>query len=258
MIDKLIFVSCGQQTSDEKKLGTSVKQLIDSTSEYKAYFAEYVQSLDGLSKNVFDGLRRCSGLISFLHERGFVKQGEEEWGYRSSAWVNQEIAILAYRKQFEGIEIPILIFKDERVRLEGAMTTLIVNPKPMKSESEILMEIDTWMNTTHFPLNSSVNDDRFFSKWQKLSPDSIKVLFALLDEGGTNVKETAIRICLREKYGFNKNDASTAVMNAKLEFINTDIVKLTHNIHSGDEMSINTNWVWHINQEMNKKKNESG
>lgn len=258
MTNKLIFVSCGQQTADEKKLGTSVKQLIDSKSGYKAYFAEYVQSLDGLSKNVFDGLRRCSGLISFLHERGSVKQGEEEWGFRSSAWVNQEIAILAYRKQFEGIEIPILIFKDETVRLEGAMTSLIVNPKPMKSESEILKEIDSWLNSTYFPLNPSVNDDRFFSKWLKLSPNSIKVLSALLDEGGINVKETAIRICLREKYGFNKNDASTAIRNAKREFINTDIVKSINNIHSGDELSVNTTWVWHINREMNKKKNETG
>jgi hypothetical protein len=252
MTDKLIFVSCGQQTDDEKKLGTSVKQLIDSKSGYKAYFAEYVQSLDGLSKNVFDGLRRCSGLIAFLHERGFVKQGGETWGYRSSVWVNQEIAILAYRKQFEGIEIPILIFKNEKVRLEGAMTSLIVNPKPMKSESEILKEIDSWMNSTDFPLNSSANDDRFFSKWQNLSPVSIKVLSALLDEGGTNVKEIVIRKCLQEKYGFNKNDASNAVMDAKLEFINTDLVKLIHNIHSGDEMSINTNWVWHITREMNR------
>jgi hypothetical protein len=258
MVDKLIFVSCGQQTDDEKKLGTAVKQLIDSKSGYKAYFAEYVQSLDGLSKNVFDGLRKCSGLISFLHERGFVKRGEESWGYRSSVWVNQEIAILAYRRQFEGVEIPILIFKDDKVRLEGAMTSLIVNPRPMKSESEILAEIDSWMNTTHFPSNASVGDDRFLSKWQKLSPVSIQVLSALIAEGGTNVKETAIRICLREKYGFNKNDASNAIMNAKLEFIKTDLVKLTHNIHSGDEMSVNANWVWHINREINKMRKEVG
>jgi hypothetical protein len=258
MADKLIFVSCGQQTEDEKRLGTSVRQVIDSKSGFKAYFAEYVQSLDGLSKNIFDGLRRCSGLISFLHERGLVEQGGKEWGFRSSAWVNQEIAILAYRKQFEGIEIPILVFKDERVRLEGAMTSLIVNPIPMKSESEILKEIESWVNATYFPLNSSANDDRFISKWQKLSPNSINVLSALLDEGGSNVKERAIDICLQEKYGLNSNDADSVVRNAELEFINTDIVKLIHNIHSGDEMSINTNWVWHITREINKRKKEIG
>ncbi len=252
MTDKLIFVSCGQQTADEKKLGTSVKQLIDSKSGYKAYFAEYVQSLDGLSKNIFDGLRRCSGLISFLHERGLVTQGEEAWGYRSSAWVNQELAILAYRKQFEGIEIPILVFKDERVRLEGAMTSLIVNPIPMKSEAEILKEIEFWMNLTRFPLSSSANDDRFLSKWKKLSPTSLKVISALLDEGRTNVKESSVRLCLREAYGMGKNEASEAIFNARLEFINTDLIKLIPNIHSGDELSINPIWEWHIVREIRK------
>jgi hypothetical protein len=253
MAEKLIFVSCGQQTSEEKELGTSVKQLVDSKLGYKAYFAEYVQSLDALAKNIFDGLRRCSGLISFLHQRGLVTmQGNEKWGYRSSVWVNQEIAILAYRKQFEGIDIPILVFKDEAVRLEGAMTSLIVNPIPMGSESEILKQIELWLDSTEFPLNSSAKDDRFFPKWEKLSPASRKVISALLDEGSTNVKESAIRACLRENYKMGKNEASQAIFDARLEFINSDFVKLIHNIHSGDEMSINPTWQWHIRREVQK------
>jgi len=253
MIPKLIFVSCGQQTKEEKSLGTSVKKLVDSYPGYKAYFAEYVQSLDALAKNIFEGLRKCSGLISFLHDRGLVTtQGNKEWGYRSSVWVNQEIAILAYRKQFEGIEIPILVFKDKKVRLEGAMTSLIVNPIPMKSESEILKQIESWLKSTEFPLSSSVNDDRFQSKWEKLSSTSRTVISALLNEGGTNVKESSIKVCLRENYEMGKSEASKAVSDAKLEFINTDLVKLIHNIHSGDEMSVNPTWEWYITREVNK------
>ena len=253
MTQKLIFVSCGQQTTEEKNLGTSVKQLVDSQHGYKAYFAEYVQSLDALAKNIFEGLRKCSGLISFLHDRGLVTtQGNKEWGYRSSVWVNQEIAILAYRKQFEGIEIPILVFKDKKVRLEGAMTSLIVNPIPMKSESEILKQIESWMNSTEFPLSSSANDDRFLSKWEKLSSTSRTVISALLDEGGTNVKESSIKVCLRENYEIGKNEASKAILDARLEFINTDLVKLIPNIHSGDEMSVNPTWKWNITREVNK------
>ena len=258
MSEKLIFISCGQQTSDEKKLGTSVQQLIDSYPGYKSYFAEYVQNLDALSHNVFDGLRKCSGLISFLHERGRVIHDSKDWGYRSSAWVNQEIAILAYRKQFEGIDIPILVFKDEKVRLEGAMTSLIVNPITMSSEDDILSKIKSWMTSTEFPSNSSVSDERFISKWQKLSPVSLKVISALIDEGGINVKETTIRRCLQEKYGFGKSDASTAVRNAKLEFISTDLVKLIDDINSGDEMSFHPTWKWHIYREVNRLKKESG
>lgn len=191
-------------------------------------------------------MRKCSGLISFLHERGLVTlDGDKAWGYRSSVWVNQEIAILAYRKQFEGIDIPILVFKDKSVRLEGAMTSLIVNPIPIVSEEDILMKVESWLQTAVFS-NLSGTDDRFLSKWQKLSSSSQKVIFALLDEGATNVKESAIRICLREKYGMDKNEASQTISKAKLEFINTDLVKLVENIHSGDEMSINPTWQWHI------------
>jgi len=60
-----------------KKIGTSVKKLVDSKFGYKVYFAEYVQSLDALVKNIFDGLRRCSGLIAFLHARGLVTTQED-------------------------------------------------------------------------------------------------------------------------------------------------------------------------------------
>lgn len=253
MNEKLIFISCGQHTSEEKKLGASVKKLVDSISGYKAYFAEYVQSLDALAKNIFDGLRMCSGLISFLHERGIVtSQGNEEWGYRSSVWVNQEIAILAYRKQFEGIDIPILVFKDEKVRLEGAMTSLIVNPLPIVSESEILKQVQLWLKDSEFPLNSSASDDRFLSKWKNLSHFSRQVIAALLDEGGTNVRESVIKICLREKYGVEKNKASQDIRKARLEFVNTDLVKLVHNIHTGEEMSINPTWKWNIARQVKK------
>jgi hypothetical protein len=255
MPEKLIFVSCGQQTEEEKKIGSAVKQLVDSKPGFKAYFAEYVQSLDALAKNIFEGLRMCSGLISFMHERGLVKTNSTmEWGYRSSVWVNQEIAILAYRRQFEGIEIPILVFKDEKVRLEGAMTSLIVNPIIMKSESVTLTQIDSWLTSTEFPYRGPANDDRFSSKWEKLSPMSRKVIAALLDEGGINVKESAIRTCLRETYGIGGNESSKAIMDGKLEFINTDLVKLIHNIHSGDEMSINPTWEWHISREITRQK----
>ncbi len=253
MTEKLIFISCGQQTEEERNIGTSVKQLIDSKPGYKAYFAEYVQSLDSLSKNIFEGLQNCSGLISFLHKRGLVTTEDTgKWEYRSSVWVNQEIGILAYRKQLEGIEIPIMVFKDKKVRLEGAMTSLIVNPIPICSNGEILKQIDLWLDSTEFPLSSSNNNNRFSSKWKRLSPMSRKIISALLNEGGSNVKESALRLCLIENYGMDKNQANKAISEAKPQFINTDLVKLIQNLYSGDEMSINLTWNWHIVREVNQ------
>jgi len=96
---RLIFVSCGQVTEEEKQLGTAVKNLIDSMEGFQAYFAEEVHDLTALGHHIFDALFRCSGAISFLQKRGSVTGiSGEDWGVRSSVWVNQEIAILAFRK----------------------------------------------------------------------------------------------------------------------------------------------------------------
>lgn len=256
MVEKLIFISCGQQTSEEKELGMEVKELIDSISGYRSYFAEYVQSLDGLAQNIFESLRICSGFITFLHDRGkALMPNGEEWGHRSSVWVNQELAILAYRKYFEGIDIPILVFKDHDVQIEGAMTSLIVNPKPLHTKSEVLIEVRSWLQSTRFPINNIKNDDRFKSKWEKLDEFSIKVIICLLDEGGKVVKENAIRECLIERFGFSNNDASHAIRKAKLKFIDTDLVKCIRNVDTGHEISLNQTWEWHIIRKINEGQN---
>jgi len=250
MSERLIFISCGQQTREEKSLGTAVKNAVNTTSGFKAYFAEYVQSLDALSENIFNGLRKCSGLIAFMHERGEVTNNEEEWGYRSSVWVNQELAILAYRNQFEGISIPVLAFKDQRVRLEGAMTSLIVNPKALGSEEEIVEDVREWLMNQEFSSASAV-DERFLSKWEQLPQEIRRVVSAILDEGGENVKEGVAKKCLRDRYGFSKEAASKAVYDSHAWFMSTDLVKLIHNIHSGDEMTVNPTWKWHIVRQIN-------
>jgi hypothetical protein len=35
------------------------------------------------------------------------------------------------------------------------------------------------------------------------------------------------------------NEVSKAILDAMLDFIDTDLIKLIHNIHSGEEMSVN-------------------
>ena len=104
MNKSLIFVSCGQRTPDEKELGVRIKATIDATPGFEAYFAETVQNLDALSSNVLDAVRRCSGAVVVLNDRGpMIGADGAEVGRRSSVWVNQEVAILAYRQFFESI-----------------------------------------------------------------------------------------------------------------------------------------------------------
>ncbi len=254
MSDRLVFVSCGQQSPLEKSMGALAKGVVDSTQGYKAYFAEYVQSLDSLASSIFSGLATCCGMIVFLHERGRVigPDGHES-GIRSSVWVNQEIAILAYRKHFEAAEIPILAFQDSVVKLEGAMTSLIVNPKPIGTTAIVEAEIRSWLTRLSDLPGPAADRSRFESKWSKLSHESILVLTALLDEGAINVKEASIRICLTEKYGIDRDHAGKIVADSRSVFQTTDLVKLVPNIHSGDEMSINPVWRWEISRRIRSR-----
>lgn len=96
MVDELIFVSCGQTTLAEKSLGILIKSTIDQTPGFTAYFAETVQELESLGRHIFDALRRCAGAVVVLHDRGTVTALATSF-QRSSVWVNQEVAILAYR-----------------------------------------------------------------------------------------------------------------------------------------------------------------
>ena len=248
MAKNLIFVSCGQATEPEKTLGEQVKTVIDATPGFEAYFAETVQDLDALGCNVFDALRRSAGAVVVLHDRGLVTSPDgNEWGRRSSVWINQELAILAYRQFAEARRIPALAFADPKVRLEGAMTSLIVNPRAPNSTQEVAPAVSTWLANNNF---ASVSDEAFQRKWEQLSERTRQVVAALLGEGGHAVKEAAVRRTLMHCFDTGSNDAAEAVRNAKLEFISTDLVKLVDNIHSGDELSVHPTWDFALRREI--------
>jgi hypothetical protein len=253
---KLIFVSCGQQTDEEKSLGIRVKKAIDSTSGFEAYFAQSVQDLDSLSQNIFEALSKCSGAIIFLHNRGKVLDlSGKEWGYRSSVWVNQEIAILSYRRHIEAQKIPILIFKDEKVNLEGAMTALIGNPFPLKEASSVLEQIKTWLTESEF---LPCLDEEFNRKWEQISDVTQRFLSCLMDEGGEKVNEVVIRECLKFKFNLSNNQASRAILDARWDFNRTNLVRFGPNPEALYEFSLNPIWGFHIRRAIAKWRENKG
>src|SRR5258708_8716655 len=174
MEKKLIYLSCGQSPEAEKTLGVLVKAVIDGSTGFEAYFAETVQDLEALGQHVLDGLRRCAGAVVVLQDRGVVSQGEgKEWGYRSSVWGNQEVAILAYRQFFEVRKIPILAFVDSKVKLEGAMTSLILNPRPLAAAADVANSIKAWLAEGQF---ADVSDAAFAAKWNQLTDAGKRLL----------------------------------------------------------------------------------
>jgi len=248
MTKSLIFVSCGQLTEPEKMIGTLVKAVIDGTPGFESYFAEAVQDLEALARHVLDGLRRCAGAVVILQDRGVVAGADgHEWGHRSSVWVNQELAILAYRQFFESNRIPIIAFADPNVRLEGAMTSLIVNARPLGTAQDVASAVKAWLAESHF---GAASDDTFVRKWTQLSEDARRVVAGLLDDGGHNVKETAVRHAVMHRFGMDSYRGSAIVQKAKLEFIATDLVKLIHDRHSGDELSVNPTWEFDLRRQI--------
>lgn len=246
MITRLIFVSCGQLTEEERTLGRRIKAEIDAADGYEGYFADAVQDFSGLADHILDALRRSTGAVVILHPSGrVVSEQGQELGVRSSVWVNQELAVLAYRQFFEGINIPILAFKHDSVSLEGAMTAFIINPKPLGSDVEIGSEVRIWLQN-HASQGRPSEQDVFDQKWRTLEADDQLILEALVEEGGHDVKDFAIRRRLVEQYGVDRNRASTLVTEKRTALSALNLVRLQHNIYDGDEMSLHPTWEWYV------------
>jgi hypothetical protein len=71
----------------------------------------------------------------------------------------------------------------------------------------------------------------------------------LLDEGGHNVKETAVRRALMRRFGISSNLASEMVSKARREFAGIDLVKLIHDLNSGDEFSLHPTWKFALRRQ---------
>jgi glycine cleavage system aminomethyltransferase T len=113
---------------------------------------------------------------------------------------------------------------DSRVKIEGAMTSLIVNPRPLDTATDISGSVESWLTSGEFAASS---DEVFARKWNQLSDIGRKVLASLLEEGGHNVKETVVRRAVMQRFNIQSNPATEAVHKARLEFINTDLVNLS-------------------------------
>jgi hypothetical protein len=244
--ERLIFVSCGQLRPEEKRLGQRITSEIDAVPGFKAYFADTVQDLSGLSAHILDALRRSSGAVVVLHPRGEIRADDGRiLGIRSSVWINQEVALLAYRQFFEKRPIPILAFRDPSVTLEGAMTAFIINPKPLVDEDTVLAEVRRWL-AAEAPGGATDENNVFQTKWDALKADDRAILTALIAEGGRDIKEQSVRRRLIQHHGFEKSRASEVLRTRQTVLSEANLVQLRHNVYDGDEMSLHPYWEWYV------------
>ena len=253
MTNRTIFGSCGQLTDEEKTLGRRIKEEVDTTDGYEGYYADMVQNFSGLAEHILDALRRSSGAILVLHERGhIVSEHGDDLGVRSSVWINQELAIFAYRQFFEGANIPILAFKHDSVDLEGAMSAFIINPKPLGNDEMVVEEVRNWLRTVA-PQGRPSEQVVFDEKWENLEEIDRLILTALVDEGAHDIKEVSVRKRLIDSYGIDQNTASTLVRTRRTVLSTSNLVTLNKNLFDGDEMGLHLAWEWYVRHAVAKK-----
>jgi hypothetical protein len=138
MIRKTIFISCGQFTDAEKRLGKQIAQMVKDLTNLEPFFAEQVQDLNGLDANILRALHEAFAFIVVLHPRGDISRPDAPKLVRGSVWIEQEIAIATYIQRFENRPLPIIAFKHKSVGLEGIRTLLHLNPIEFTDETEVL------------------------------------------------------------------------------------------------------------------------
>ena len=163
MSTPFVFVSCGQFTEAEKRLGKSIAKIVKSVTGIDAYFAEEVQDLNGLDSNILEALRKAVGFITVLHPRGTIRRPDGSEHVRASVWIEQEIAIATYIQRTEERSLPIIAFVHESVGREGLRDLLHLNPIPFSDELEVLAampdRLQLWKNLSPTGISISLHTE---------------------------------------------------------------------------------------------------
>jgi hypothetical protein len=123
------------------------------------------------------------------------------------------------------------------------MTSLVVNPRQIPPISELPPIVRAWLEGELFA-DSLL--EAFLSKWESLTDSARVIVAALISEGGKEVKESAIRQALRKRFGFEPNAAAIQYQESKLALLNSGLVRLISNTHSGDEVSLHPTWEHYL------------
>jgi hypothetical protein len=138
---KVLFISCGQQTDEEKKLGAGIIELVTELTSFEPYFAEEVSSLDGLTNSILGALESASAFVTVMHPRGSVTSPSGRSHIRGSVWIEQEIAIAAHLEHVHKKKLRVQAYVHRDIYLEGIRQQLHLNPVRFSTSSEILDDL---------------------------------------------------------------------------------------------------------------------
>ncbi len=146
----LIFISCGQFTAEERKLGNDVCDLVSELTPHRPYFADRQASFEGVTQNILKSLDDAVALIAIMHDRGrVVFSGKPDKGelagkrdrIRASVWIEQEIAIATYITQILARPMHVKAYFEKGVCLEGLREKIQLNAEPFETNAEVLTRL---------------------------------------------------------------------------------------------------------------------
>jgi hypothetical protein len=147
-----VFISCGQSSEEERSLGRTIARLVAEKTGFEGYFAQNQQTLQGVTRGVFDALQNAAGFIAIMHRRDQLSEDSAE--LRGSVWVEQEIAIAAFMVQSLGLRLPCRAYVQRGIRREGVRGFILLNSVEFDTPDEILADLESfWSELTSQPRN---------------------------------------------------------------------------------------------------------
>jgi hypothetical protein len=138
----VVFVSCGQSSDAEIGLGQSIATLVSERTGLEAYFAQNQQSLEGVTREIFNKIHNASAFIAVMHRRDQLSAMPDT--FRGSVWVEQEIAIAAFITQSLGLKLPSRAYVQRGIRREGVRGYILLNPIEFDDEQDVLRDLETF------------------------------------------------------------------------------------------------------------------
>lgn len=137
----IVFISCGQRTDEEKRLGQAIFGLVRELTPLTPFFAAEVRSVNALTTEIFQNLMNAAGFICVMHRRGEVHLGGSLVGPRGSLFIEQEIAIASFIQQLLGRKLSVAAFIEKGISLEGVREHIPFNPEIFESNDEVLAKL---------------------------------------------------------------------------------------------------------------------
>lgn len=186
-----VFISCGQYLEREKKLGLTIKQLVELRTPFDGYFAEDQSSVNGLVANILERLYNCAGFICVMHPRGTVTNDKGCQTVRASVWIEQEVAMIAMVQQLvreDKNDLRVAAYAHKSIHLEGIRTLLHLNPIAFDTDQEILADLEQKLPKWQLGQASAMKTmkwHRYEQEMQRLkgTPEHVAALRILTFEG---------------------------------------------------------------------------